>query len=603
MARIPRELVDAVRERTDIAEVIGRHVALVRRGRNLVGLCPFHQEKSPSFNVIPEKGIYHCFGCQAGGDVFRFLMTLEGLSFVEAIKELATAAGITVEERELTPAERKALAQRATLFDVLEAAAGFYEAQLWTGSAGAPAREYLERRGTTTETARMARLGWAPGGWTRLIDAMHREHYDPEQLADAGLAKARDQGGGYYDTLRERVIVPIRDEKGRVIAFGGRILSGDGPKYINTPETRLYQKSHVLYGLDHARQHVQRKGRIVVVEGYFDVLSSWQGGFDETVATCGTALTAEHLEKIRRLTRDVVLVMDADDAGLRAAERSLPLFVAAGIQPWRVNLPGAKDPDELLRVEGPGAFAAALEAREPLFEWVVQRKLDAYGNSSMSRERVLDEVAPMLTRLRDPLLVNQVARRLGLNEEIVKQRVRELPKEGGKAAEADPTPAAPAAWQPHRDVVHLLWLVVHRYDEVADLVARADPRLLDPHPQVRPILARLVSGEPVAAVAQEVADPAVQRTLLAIVARDKLYAQEEAAHALVQVLIRLWRPGHTARLAALAEEIRAATADHDRSMVAFREKMELQDRERRLDAAVRAGKLSDALTLLAPVAA
>jgi DNA primase len=595
MARIPRELVDAVRERTDIAEVIGRHVALTRRGRNLVGLCPFHQEKTPSFNVIPDKGIYHCFGCQAGGDVFRFLMTLEGLSFVEAVKELATAAGITVEERELSQAERRALAQRATAFQVLEEAARFYEAQLWTGPGGAVARAYLEKRAMTPETARGARLGWAPGGWTRLVDHLHREGYEPEQLADAGLAKAREHGG-HYDVLRERVVVPIRNEKGQVIAFGGRILEGDGPKYLNTPETRLYQKSHVLYGLDHARLHVQRKGRVVVVEGYFDVLSLHQAGFGEAVATCGTALTPEHLEKIRRLTRDVVLVMDADEAGLRAAERALPLFVEARIQPWRLNITNAKDPDELIREHGPDAFEDALAHKEPLFEWVVQRKLDGYGASAMSRERVLEEVLPMLVRLRDPLLVGQVARRLGLPEEVVKQQLRHLPAEG----EA-PAPKAPAesSWQPHRDVVHLLWLLVHRYDEVADLMQRADPSLLDAHPQVRPILARLLSGEPVAAVVQEVADPAVARTLLAIVAKDGLYPPEAAARGLVEVLIRLWKPRQTARLGALSEEIRSLSGrDPDRTLAAVRETMDLQDRDRKLARAVKEARYADAMELL-----
>lgn len=612
MARIPREIVDEVRERTDIAEVISRHVSLVRRGRNMVGLCPFHQEKSPSFNVIPDKGIYHCFGCQAGGDVFRFLMTLEGLSFIEAVKELAEPIGVTIEERELTHAERKQLRQRATAFDVLEATAAFYEGQLWTGAAGEPARGYLEKRAMSVDAARAARLGWAPGGWSRLLDHLHREGYDAVQVAEAGVARARDPDRadtGFYDTLRERLTIPIRDERGRVVAFGGRLLEGDGPKYINTPETRLYQKSHILYALDAARVQIQKKGRVLVVEGYFDVLSLHQAGFGEAVATCGTALTASHLEKLRRLTRDVVLVMDADEAGLRAAEKSLPLFVDAGVQPWRLDLTAgtgvAKDPDDFVRQNGPEAFTRALEHKEPLFEWVVRRKLDAYGTSTMSRERVLADVLPMLARLRDdPTLASRVAARLGLDETSLLKRVREasLAPVATPTAEVEAESAAPV-WQPHRDVNHLLWLVVHRYGEVADLMSRADPSLLDEHLPVRPVLARLLSGEPVAAVLPEVVDAGVQKALLAVVSRDGLYGpDDDAVKAMLQILARLARPVRAARIAAAQAEFESAIAagDSPRAAVAIRAKKVLQDRQRALDEALRRGDVDLALSLLGP---
>lgn len=613
MARIPREIVDTIRERTDISEVIGRHVALKRAGRNLVGLCPFHQEKTPSFNVIPDKGIYHCFGCQAGGDVFRFLMTLEGLSFVEAVKELAGPIGVTIEERELTVAERKALRQRATGFDVLEASAQFFENQLWTQAAGAEARAYLERRDLSVEAARAARLGWAPGGWSRLLDHLHREGFDPEAVCEAGVARPRQQGDGYYDTLRERVTIPIRDERGRVIAFGGRLLAGEGPKYLNTPETRLYEKSNVLYGLDAARLAIQQRGRVLVVEGYFDVLSLHAHGFTEAIATCGTSLTPAHLDKIRRLTRDVVLVMDADEAGLRAAERSLQLFVDAQVQPWRLDLPVGKDPDECMRADGgPEAFARAVEAREPLFEWVVGRKLDAYGHSTMSRERVLEDVLPMLHTLRDPMLVRQVARRIDLPEDAVLARLRDhertaaQPKEPAATERADdgrPDAApAPPPWQPHRDTVHLLWLVVHRYAEVADLVARLDPNLLADQGPARQVMARLLSGEPVATVCEDDPDPVVQKLLRAVVARDRLYEPGDAAKAVVQIADRLTRPRWAAELGELKQSFAKAEAAGDAARLStlVREKMALHERERRFDDAVRRGDTAAAIELLAP---
>lgn len=605
MSRIPRELVDAVREATDIVEVVQRHVSLKKRGKDWLGLCPFHQEKTPSFNVIPDKRLFHCFGCQTGGDVFKFLSLVEGLSFFEAVKELGDAAGIEVEERQLTPAELRAMKQRATAYDVLEAACATFEGWLWTGPAGAPARDYLlQKRAMTPEAARAARLGWAPPGWSRLLDALHAQGFEPEQLAQVGLAKERERGGGFYDVLRERVIIPIRDERGRVIAFGGRILEGDGPKYLNTPETALYKKSRVLYGLERARLAAARKGRLLVVEGYFDVLSLHGAGFEEAVATCGTALTPDHLQKIRLLSRDVVLVMDADEAGLKAAERSLPLFVDAGIQAWRVELPGAKDPDELIRNEGADRFEQVLAAREPLFEWVVKRRVEAAGASAMGRERALEEVLPLLARLRDPTLTSAVARRLGLPEPVVMERIRSYrPPATRESApeEAPPSAPAPPGFRPNVDLNHLLWLVVHCYDQVGDVLARIGPDALPLDPLVVPVLARLLSGEPVASVLRDVSDPTLARTLQAVVARAALYDPPHAAEAVLQVLGRLVRPEWTASLARArdAYERSARGGDVAASLPLLRELKRLQDRDKAFDRALKARDVDTCVALLA----
>lgn len=602
MGRIPREVVDAVRDRTDLVEVVQRHVALKQRGNSFIGLCPFHQEKTPSFHVIPGKGIFHCFGCQTGGDCFKFLMMIEGLSFVEAIKELAASAGVEVEQEEMSEAQRRALKQRATLFDVLDAAAGWYESVLWTRPEGAPGRDYLAKRGLSEETIRGARLGFAPAGWTRLTDALHQQGFPPHLLEEAGIARPRKSGDGVYDTLRERVTIPIRDERGRVIAFGGRLLEGDGPKYLNTPETRLYQKSRVLYGLDQARMGIGRAKRCLVVEGYFDVISLVQAGFPEAVATCGTSLTPDHLERIRRLTRDVVLLMDSDAAGTEAAARTLPLFVEAGVQAWRVQVPGAKDPDELVREEGPEALEAAIAQKEPLFEWVVGRKLAALGASAMSRERVMEDIVPMLRKLADPVLISRVARRLGVHEATLLEQIRTAPEPGPERAPDVPRP--PPTWKPHVDVVHLLWLLVHRRDEVGDLFARASPTLLARHAVVMPTVARLQSGEPVAAVIDDVADEGVQRTLRAVVARTELYTREQAPTALVQVLSRLARPLLAGVAADLKEGAQRALAagdiptmsEHNRAL------KELHTDERALDAALAQADHGRALDVLQALA-
>lgn len=570
MPRIPREVVDAVRERTDLVEVVQRHVALSRRGSSWVGLCPFHQEKTPSFNVVPSKGIYHCFGCNSGGDVFSFVMKLEGLSFFEAVSELGNAVGIEVETRELSPAEKRELKKRATLYDALEAAAQFYEAQLWTSSEGQVARDYLEKRDIKPEILKEARVGWAPSGWTRLIDALHNQGLSPALAIEAGLAKeSRREGGNAYDAFRERVVFPIRDDRGRVIGFGGRILEGDGPKYLNSPETRLYQKSRVLYGLYEGRNAIQRADRAIVVEGYFDVLALRQAGFGEAVANCGTAITQQHFERIRTMTRNVILLLDADEAGSRAAEKALPMAIETGMHPFRLQLPGAKDPDELIREEGPEAMAQAMEHREPLVEWVVQRKLSAAATAggaigAMSREAVVEELLPVLARLPDTA-VSRLAGRLGVHEASLRRRlaaVQRAPAQG--AAEAEPAPQ-PTGWKPDREAVHLLWLLVHRRDQVSDLVRAMDPALLlARYPaELAEVVARLLAGEPEAGILPELADPGVRRTLQAVVAREKLYDEDEAALGCCQILLRITEVGRDQALRQANRALTQALAAND----------------------------------------
>jgi DNA primase len=562
LSRIDRHIVDMVRDRTDIAAIIGRHVRLERRGNSLVGLCPFHNEKSPSFNVIPQKGMYYCFGCQAGGDVFRFLMLVEGLSFVEAVKELAGPAGVEVPERELTADERASLRARATQYDILEAGAGFYEGVLWTRPEGQAGRDYLLKRALSNETAHKGRVGFAPPGWTSLVDWLHRKGYPAELAVEVGLAK-KAEGGRIYDAFRDRIMFPIRDEKSRVIGFGGRILEGDGPKYINTPETRLYQKSHVLYGLEMARNAIQQRDRALVVEGYFDVLMLHQAGFAEAIATCGTALTAEHLERIRRMTSNVVILLDADEAGSRAAEKVVPMFLNAGLNPWRLQIPGAKDPDELIREEGPAAMEAALQKKQPLVEWFIDRKLEKRGSSAAGWQQTLTELMPLLVHLPDGTL-SRVAARLGQRDEVLREQVRkQKPVAGAPAPPAEPLPepGAPPAWKPSRDLVHLLWLAVHRYDQVADVLQRMDPSLVDA--PVREAIARLVTGEPVVAVIPELGDPEVRRTLQAVVARTELYEADHAAVGACEIIERLAAPRRDHRLHELTRSIEDALRDGD----------------------------------------
>jgi DNA primase len=573
MPPIPRHIVDAVRERVDIAEIIQKHVRLERRRNGWWGLCPFHQEKSGSFHVIPERHMYYCFGCQEGGDVFRFLMRVEGVSFAEAVRELASAAGVEIPERELSPEERRALRQRATLYDVLEAACRFFENTLWTKPEGEPGRAYFTARALTPEAQRRARVGYAPRGWRNLCAELQRQGFERELLLAAGLAREGDEGS-IYDLFRERVMFPIRDDRNRVIAFGGRILQSDGEKagakYVNTPETALYEKSKALYGLDMARTAIRKQGRVLVVEGYFDVLSLHQAGFEEAIATCGTALTEDHLVRIRRLTEDIVVLLDADEAGTRAAARVLPMMLGAQLMPWRLQLPNAKDPDELIRTEGASAMTAALEHKEPLLEWYINHGLSRRGWNDVNKERLLAELRPLLHVLPNAAL-SRVAAQLGASE--VELRRLATAAAPATAPKAEPPPA----WKPRRELTHVLWLLIHRYAQCADLFVRgAIPDLIDTHAPVHRVLARLATGEPVAAVIADTPDIDVTRTLSAVVAKSDLYAEEAAAMAMAELLesfVAARRDAQLQRLMAKIEQagrtgdlpaLRAASADRQR---------------------------------------
>jgi DNA primase len=312
MGRFGDDKLEEVRARADIVEVIGAHVRLKRVGRNFVGLCPFHNEKTPSFSVNRERGFFHCFGCGAGGTVFNFLMRMDGLTFPEAVRSLAERYGIALPERTEAGMDR---GERESLQRANQVAAEFFSHVLWNTEDGAAPREYLKSRAITTETAHAFMLGYAPPRPTSLARALERRG-----LREAGikLGLIRSDADGVRDYFRARVMFPIRDAQGRVIAFGARVLDDRLPKYLNSPESPLYSKTRTLYGLYEARQEIARRDRAILVEGYFDAIALWQAGVKETVAGCGTALTVEQLRVLARYTKNVIACFDGDDAGRRA---------------------------------------------------------------------------------------------------------------------------------------------------------------------------------------------------------------------------------------------------------------------------------------------
>jgi DNA primase len=364
----PPSFLEDLRQRVSITDVVGRKVRLIRRGHEASGLCPFHNEKSPSFTVSEDKGFYHCFGCGAHGDVIGFVMNSDGLDFRNAVEKLAAEAGLSVPQE--SPESRDRAERQATLTSVTELAAKFFEAQL--GAAGGKAGlAYLQHRGLSTDTIKRFRLGFSPDSRTALKAYLEKQSVPEDLSVEAGLLIRPEEGGASYDRFRGRVMFPILDRRGQVIAFGGRILSDEKPKYLNSPETPLFHKGRVLYGLSHAQKAARDKNEIVATEGYMDVIALAQAGFPQAVAPLGTALTEEQIELLWRMVPEPILCFDGDAAGqkaaARAADRVIPIL-KPGLSLRFAWMPTGEDPDSLVKAQGAAAMRQILDAAEPLVE-------------------------------------------------------------------------------------------------------------------------------------------------------------------------------------------------------------------------------------------
>jgi DNA primase len=421
---IPSGFIQELLARTDVVGVVGRHVELKKAGINYKGLCPFHGEKSPSFIVSPSRQTYHCFGCGVHGDAIRFLTEHHGLSFVEAVKDLAQGAGLVVPEDEASPQERAQAAQarelQATLSDVLDKAAEHYRRQL---KATPRAVDYLKGRGLTGEIAARFGLGYAPEGWRALASVFPR--YDDPALAESGMVIVQEPEEGKseadqkrYDRFRDRIMFPIRNVKGETIAFGGRVLDKGEPKYLNSPETPIFVKGRELYGLYESRSGLRGKGYALVTEGYMDVVALAQWGFANAVATLGTACTAEHVQKLLRFTEQVVFSFDGDAAGRRAAGRALEAALphASDTRSFRfLFLPPEHDPDSYIRAFGAEAFEAFVRNAVPLSRQLLEHAAaDCDLSSAEGRARMLSQARPLWMSLPDGALRIQLLSELAL---------------------------------------------------------------------------------------------------------------------------------------------------------------------------------------------
>ena len=540
------QILDEIRSRVDIVEIVGQFVNLKRAGEHWKGLCPFHSEKTPSFTVNPKRGIFHCFGCGVGGDAFGFLMRQDRLAFPEAVRALAQRSGVELPTQRTPEAEGKLEGLRR----VMALAAQFYTEALW-GSDGAKARSYVEGRGVDLEVARRFGLGYAPEGWNALLSHMARQGVTDSELVAAGLALPRQNAPGFYDRFRGRLLFPIRDLQGRVVAFGGRAMAGEEPKYLNSPETALYVKGQMLYALDVARDSMRQKNRAVVVEGYLDCMMAHQHGFTETVAALGTAFTPAQLGLLRRYANEVVSVFDADAAGQKATSRLEEMltdvmdlrnlgwsvsrtgsFEKADYFPIKVAvLPEGHDPDSLLRAEGAPALQARLDAARSILDFVLERALAEEDLATpRGRSTAHARVALLLSKVPNAeeatALAREAARRLGVDATqlwIEAQQLQGARARSGRldrpadttatSAATDSTQAWPAPSLSERDLVLLL---LHEEEARTGLLPYLEEEQIA-HPGLRAILAalrRAPSGMAPEALMDELAGSA-ERSLLA----------------------------------------------------------------------------------------
>lgn len=502
MGRIGEDKIEEVRSRADIVEIVGAHVRLRRTGRNFTGLCPFHQEKTPSFSVNAERGFFHCFGCGAGGTVFNFIMKMEGLTFPEAVRQVAQRYGIEIPETE--NAGGPSVSERDALYRANQFAADFFERALWKSDEGARARAYLEARGITVATARAFKVGFTPEQPVWLARALEKRG-----LADSGLKLGllKRDPAGTHDMFRARVMFPIRDVQGRVIAFGGRVLDDRQPKYLNSPESPLYSKTRTLYGLHEARQAITAKDRAILVEGYVDAIMLSQAGFKEVVAGCGTALTVEQLRMLSRHTRNVLACFDGDNAGRKASVRALEIFLQAGLLGRGIFIPAGFDPDTFIREHGAESFARLADSAELLIDYFLQAQAEEAGRSLAARAQAAERVAAVLRMVTNNFEFDMLARKaaplLGVGEELLRREARR------PAATYSRAPVAP--------------LVATAPVRAADAGSRAEIGLVAIallHPQLRAEIA--ASG-----AEQNYADPDLAQALMEVCTRD------EPHHALV----------------------------------------------------------------------
>jgi DNA primase len=418
---IPQELIETIREQSDLVEVIGEYLRLTKKGKDYVALCPFHQEKTPSFTVSREKQIFHCFGCGRGGNVFHFLMFMENLTFPEAIRLLSSRTGIAIPVSKGADSQKKA-GEESRVGEINALAADFYRQFLADRTEGAGAREYLVRRGLNKETIQRFGLGYAPNSWHGLLNYLLGHNYSGEEIVAAGLAVTGESGKA-FDRFRQRIIFPIANAQNKIVGFGGRILGEGEPKYLNSPETAVFNKRHLLYGLNFARPAIREQGFVIIMEGYLDVLSAHQAGINNSVASLGTSLTDEQGKLLKRYTTEVVIAYDADAAGVAATLRSLDMLQGLGFRVRVVSIPQGKDPDEYIRSQGRQAWDYLVERAPALLEYKIDQAYRITSDKKRILQQVITNLASITSLVEQEEGIKLIATRLNLSWNVIKSEL------------------------------------------------------------------------------------------------------------------------------------------------------------------------------------
>jgi DNA primase len=431
LVQYPAEKIAEIRDRINIEQVVGRSVRLTRRGQRLLGLCPFHSEKTPSFQVSPDKGLYHCFGCKAGGDVFKFVQELEGVDFPQAVRLLADQAGVQLPQEDESPRQREERTKRDRLFAMNDAAATYYEKML---DRAPDAMRYLtEERGLTKIAIKEFRIGWAPPGWQNLADFLAQKGFPVEDALELGLLGRSPKEGRIYDRLRGRVIFPIEVPGGLIAGFGARRADWvdtdkEGPKYLNSPESPIYEKSSILYGLHPGRDEIRKRRRAIMVEGYLDVVGTVMAGLPEAVAACGTALTPKHAKTLRRLAPEVICCYDGDDAGREATRKAAELLLSEGLSVRVVELPEGEDPDSFAQKQGAESLKKLVDEAPSAIDLFLRRARAAHaGGGVAGTTKAMEAVKPLILAIKDPLerdvSIAACARQLGIGEATLRKHL------------------------------------------------------------------------------------------------------------------------------------------------------------------------------------
>jgi len=440
---IPEDKISEIKHAADIVDIVSEAVLLKKAGKNFIGLCPFHTEKTPSFTVSPDKQIFYCFGCGTGGNVFSFFMKQEGLSFPETARRLAKRYGIDLPVKPLSPDQKKKISEREGLFDINRRAMDFFHQALCHGTAGQAARSYLVHRRISQKTIDDFKLGYAPDGWDRLLNYFVNQRISPALIEKTGLILPRKNKSGYYDRFRNRIMFPIFDANIQVIGFGGRVLDDSLPKYLNSPETSVYNKGRSLYGIQQAKEKCRATGTVYIVEGYLDLLALYQHGIENSVATLGTALTSDHVRLLTRYAGRMVLVYDSDEAGIRSAQRCIGTFWKEHVDFRRQDvfseekadthilvLPAGHDPDSYVFEYGPEAFLEAASKSPGIITFLMNRAVDKHGLSTEGKIRIVSELQQSLAAINDrvaqALYIKQLAERIGIAETAILERIRDI---------------------------------------------------------------------------------------------------------------------------------------------------------------------------------